>query len=73
MSVQKKEFTVKDEPAFRMTVRHWKALRPDNLNSVEFVQDCMRGGEVDFTSTYNFLLTNEEIKELIKGLESIIE
>lgn len=73
MSVQKKEFTVKDEQAFRMTVRHWKALRPDNLNSVEFVQDCMRDGEVDFTSTYNFLLTNEEIKELIKGLESIIE
>lgn len=73
MSVQKKEFTVKDEPAFRMTVRHWKALRPDNLNSVEFVQDCMRDGEVDFTSTYNFLLTNEEIKTLIKGLESIIE
>lgn len=73
MSVQKKEFTVKDEQAFRLTVRHWKALRPDNLNSVEFVQDCMRDGEVDFTSTYNFLLTNEEIKELIKGLEKIIE
>ena len=56
-----------------MRIRHWKALRPDNLNSVEFVQDCMRDGDVDFTSTYNFLLTNEEIKTLIKGLESIIE
>ncbi len=73
MTVEKKEFTVKDEPAFRMSVRHWKATRPDNLNSVEFVQDCMRDGEVDFTSTYNFLLTNEEIKTLIKGLEKIIE
>ena len=73
MSVQKKEFTVKDEPAFRMKIRHWKAVSPDSLNSVEFVQDCMRDGEVDFTSTYNFLLTNEEIKTLIKGLEKIIE
>ena len=71
--VEKKEFTVKDEQAFRMTVRHWKALRPDNLNSVEFVQDCMRDGGVDFTSTYNFLLTDDEIKTLIKGLEKIIE
>lgn len=73
MSVQKKEFTVKDEPAFRMKIRHWKAVRPDNLNSVEFVQDCMKDGEVEFTSIYNFLLTNEEIKTLIKGLENIIE
>ncbi len=73
MTVEKKEFTIKDEPSFRMSVRYWKALRPDNLNSVEFVQDCMRDGEVDFTSTYNFLLTDEEIKTLIKGLEKIIE
>lgn len=71
--VVKKEFTVKDEQAFRVTVRHWKAVNPSNLNSVEFVQDCMRDGEVDFTSTYNFLMTNEEIKTLIKGLENIIE
>lgn len=73
MSVQKKELTVKDEPAFRMKIRHWKAVRPDNLNSIEFVQDCMKDGKVEFTSTYNFLLTNEEIKTLIKGLENIIE
>lgn len=73
MSVQKKEFTVKDETAFRMKIRHWKAVRPDNLNSIEFVQDCMKDGKVEFTSTYNFLLTNEEIKTLIKGLENIIE
>ncbi len=72
MTVEKKEFTVKDEQAFRVKVRHWKAISPSNLNSVEFVQDCMRDGEVDFTSTYNFLMTNEEIKTLIKGLESIV-
>ena len=72
MTIEIKEVIIKDEEAFRVTVRHWKAINPSNLNSVEFVQDCMRDGEVDFTSTYNFLLTNEEIKILIKGLESII-
>ena len=71
--VDKKEFTVKDEPAFRVRVVHWKAVRPNDLNSVEFVQECMRDGEVDFTSTYHFLMTNDEIKNLIKGLETVIE
>ncbi len=68
-----KEYVIKDEPAFRLRIKQWKAIRPDNLNSIEFIQECMRDGEVDFASTYNFLLTNEEIKTLIKGLENIIE
>ena len=73
MAVEVKEFTVKDEQAFRLRVRYWKALRPADLNSIEFVQECMRDGEVDFSTTYNFLMTNEEVKTLIKGLEKIIE
>jgi hypothetical protein len=68
-----KEYVIKDEPAFRLRIKQWKAVRPDNLNSIEFIQECMRDGEVDFASTYNFLLTDEEIKTLIKGLENIIE
>jgi hypothetical protein len=71
--IEKKEFIVKNEPAFRLTIRHWKATNPSNLNAVEFVQDCMRDGEVDFTSTYQFVMTNEEIKQLIKGLENVVE
>lgn len=72
MTLEKKEIIIKDEEAFRMKIRHWKAVNPKNLNAVEFVQDCMRDGEVDFTSTYHFVMTNEEIKQLIKGLESIV-
>lgn len=71
--VNKKEFTIKDEQAFRLRVRHWKAVSPSDLNSVEFVQDCMRDGEVDFTSTFNFLMTDDELKALAKGLESITQ
>lgn len=71
--IEKKEFIVKNEPAFRLTIRHWKATNPNTLNAVEFVQDCMRDGEVDFTSTYQFVMTNEEIKQLIKGLENVVE
>jgi hypothetical protein len=69
--VEKKEFIVKEEPAFRLKIRHWKAVNPENLNSVEFVQECMKDGEVDFASTYQFLMDKNELRTLIKGLEII--
>lgn len=68
----KKEVIIKDEPAFRLKLRYWKCLNPKDLNSIEVVQECMRDGEVDFTSTYHFLMTNDELKKYIKGLEGII-
>jgi hypothetical protein len=67
-SIEVKEFTVKDETAFRMRVRMWKSTSPKDLNSLEIIQECMRDGEVDFASTYNFLLTDEELTTLAQGL-----
>lgn len=72
MSIEKKEFIIKDEAAFRLRIRHWKAQSPSNLNSIEFIQECMRDGKVDFASTYDFLMTDAEVKSLIKGLESVV-
>ena len=70
--VNKKEFIVKNEEAFRLKIVHWKAVNPDTLHSIEFVQECMKDGEVDFTSTYNFLMDSNEIERLISGLETIV-
>jgi hypothetical protein len=67
-NIEVKDFTVKDETAFRMRVRMWKCTSPTDLNSLEIIQECMRDGEVDFTSTYNFLMTDEELKTLAQGL-----
>lgn len=67
-----KEYVIKDEPAFRLKVRQWKALNPKDLNSVEFVQECMRDGEVDFSSTYNFLMTDRELLDLANSLVEIV-
>ena len=72
MSVSKKEVIIKDEGAFRLKLRYWKCINPTTLNSIEVIQECMRDGEVDFASTYNFLMTNDELKTFIKGLEGII-
>jgi hypothetical protein len=64
-----KEFLVKDEEAFRLRVRSWKCLSPDTLNAIEFIQECKdKNGEVDFSSTYQFFMTDEELKTLAEGL-----
>jgi hypothetical protein len=65
-----KEFTVKEDQAFRLRVKSWKCLTPTNLNAVEFIQECKKNGEVDFTSTYQFFMTDEEMKTLAQGLLS---
>lgn len=64
-----KEFLVKDEEAFRLRVRSWKCLSPSTLNAIEFIQECKdKNGEVDFSSTYQFFMTDEELKTLAEGL-----
>jgi hypothetical protein len=64
-----KEFTVKEDQAFRLRVKAWKCLNPAEVNAVEFVQECKdKNGEVDFTSTYQFFMTDAEMKTLAEGL-----
>jgi hypothetical protein len=63
-----KDFIVKEDNAFRLRVKSWKCLNPSNLNAVEFIQECMKDGEVDFASTYQFFMTDDDIKALAKGL-----
>jgi hypothetical protein len=70
--INKKEFIVKNETAFRLKVSHWKCLTPPNLNALEFIQECInQKGEVDFTSSYQFFMTDNEIDNLINGLTAI--
>lgn len=63
-----KNFIVKENQAFRLRVKSWKCLSPNNLNSVEFIQECLKDGEVNFSSTYQFFMTDEEMETLARGL-----
>lgn len=66
------KFTVKEQPAFRLRIEGWEALSPKGLFSINFVQECLNDkGEVDFSSTYNYHLTKEEINTLIEGLKQV--
>jgi len=71
-SIKLNEFIAKEESGFRLRVKHWKCAGPVDLNSLEFTQECIdKDGEISFSSTYNFFLTNDEIKSLCNGLSTI--
>ena len=62
-------FVVKDSPGFRITVKSWKCLNPNDLNALEFVQETKTStGEVDMSSTYQFFMTDDEVVDLCNGL-----
>ena len=68
----KKEFTVKEDEAFRLRVEAQECLAPKGLISLNFIQECLnKKGEVDFSSTYNFHMTKKEINDLIEGLHQV--
>ena len=64
-----KKFVVKEDKAFRMRVESWEAVAPKGLLSVNFIQECLnKDGGVDFSSTYSYNMTREDIGNLCKGL-----
>jgi len=62
-------FVVKDTPGFRLRVKSWKCVNPNDLNALEFIQETKTStGEVDMSSTYQFFMTDEEVVDLCNGL-----
>ncbi len=71
-SLNVKKFTVKEDSAFRVRVESWEAVSPKGYLSLDVIQECLNEkGEVNFTSTYNFHMTKEEIQMFAKGLLSV--
>jgi hypothetical protein len=61
----KTEFVIKNQPGFRIKVQISKCVRPTDLNALDFVQEILdEDGNVLNTSTYNFFLSDAEIKSL---------
>jgi len=62
-------FVIKETPGFKLSVKSWKCLNPNDLNALEFVQETKNSdGEVDMSSTYQFFMTDEEVVDLCNGL-----
>jgi hypothetical protein len=64
-----KEFVLKEMNQYSVKVKTNKCAKPVGLNHIEFVQETKNDkGEVVDTSTYQFFLTESEIKTLVANL-----
>lgn len=63
-----KDTVIKETPSFRLRVKKSLCLKPVGLNNLEFIQESLKDGEVVMSSTYQFFMTDEEIKTLFEGL-----
>jgi hypothetical protein len=67
-----KEFTIKENAGFRLRVKSWKCLSPSNLNSIEFINESLNDeGKVIQSSTYNFFMEDNDIRNLCDGLKQV--
>jgi len=62
---------VKESEGFRLRVKSWKCIRPEDYNSIEFIQESLNNGEVIDSQTYNFFMTNDDVKSLCQILNKI--
>ena len=71
-SLNVKSVTVKDDAAYRVRVESWESIDPKGLIAINFVQECLnKDGEVDFSSTYSYNRTRDEINNLCKALSEV--
>jgi hypothetical protein len=64
-----KDFIVKETAGFRLRVTQKRCLLPTDLYSLDFIQEIKNDkDEVTTSSTYNFFMTDEEIKTLCDNL-----
>jgi len=63
------EFIIKENVAYRLRIKKNPCLLPEGLNNLEFVQECLDDkGEIAHSSTYQFFMTEDELRTLAKEL-----
>ena len=67
-----KSAVVKENLSYRVKVESWESIAPKGLIAVNFIQESLnKDGEVDFSSTYSYNMTREEINNLCKVLSEV--
>jgi hypothetical protein len=62
------ETVIKESDTFRLRCKKNLCVKPEGLYNLEFVQESIKDGEVEQTSTYQFFMTDIEIKNLCESL-----
>ena len=64
----RKEMTIKESNGFRVRMVKHEVISPKGLFSLDLIQESLKNGVVQDTSTYNFFMTKEELQSLACGL-----
>ena len=64
----RKEMTIKESDGFRVRMVKHEVISPKGLFSLDLIQESLKNGVVQDTSTYNFFMTKEELQSLACGL-----
>ena len=65
-----KEFTIRDDAAFKLRGTMRPCIKPDDLWCIEFTGEQYNDkGEMTNTSTYQFFLNNEHINRMVEGIK----
>lgn len=63
------EFVVKETPSFSFRAKKWKCKAPADLNAIEIIRDVKNDdGEIIFTTTTQYFLTDEEVANFARNL-----
>jgi trehalose/maltose hydrolase-like predicted phosphorylase len=64
-----KEMVIKESEGFRLRMEKWESINPKGLYAIDLIQESLdEDGDVQYTSTYNFNMTKEELQSLAYGL-----
>ena len=64
-----KEMVIKESEGFRLRLEKWESVSPKGLYALDLIQESLDDkGKVQYTSTYSFNMTKEELQALAYGL-----
>lgn len=63
-----KEFTVKENDAFRVRVKKYACTSPTDLYAIDVIREELQHGVVTMSNTNRLLMNEAEIKILAQGL-----
>lgn len=62
------KITIKESEGFRLSLSKQSCTMPKDLFHIQMTQECLKDGEVTQSSTYQFFMTQEEIKTLAEAI-----
>lgn len=60
--------TIKETAWYRLVLKKTPCVAPAGLNTIEFMNEQLKDGEVTDSSTYQFFMTQPELDILAKAL-----